>query len=747
MDMLINKGLFSYINDRKLKGSQELYLAFPVVAFKVEVIGKLKSENPISNAVKRLNKYYHSTEYTTEEARKREIDENYRKTPQKSIPARIAEDLDLTEEFVRCILDTEELNEEQSLQSSGGASQEYREKVIENFYVFYDMLSGHWLPWLVDEQDFDGMKEDVENPAKYRVSLGDSSFKRIIYLKEAENNYPRGGPDKVELDGIISSHNKKWAGKVRYGVPGFGSKFLLMTACFYFRNNPYSYSVANPFFQESSQFMKSSVREWAAKGSQYGINIAEELVKIKPNSKGGIAQKSKTEADLEEKFKKCIGIFAGKGEIIGELTPRYKELFLSYIRLRQIPADGGSAEDGKKTEIFERLSKQNYLIALYTFFEEAFTKCAKHYYRIKDRNSYRSYTGLLQDGSDNGVELFRLAGDVGFRAEEADRLLLSAEQLNPRYVEAFFEKTDSDEAEADNETYLLPTSVYVNLIEAKSDTDHPFVKLAYKWENLLTSVIQVRRARNKAKHAEVYSLDNNYYDLYHLATDVFQAVCNLSDEELNKLPQLNDFNGCTEWKDEFEAAYARAKAEAEQYKVPETDLDLREQIKFECLSFAMREVEYYAKLSNLYDELLLQLIQGKPQFADSSTDRDMVERQLKINGQNDVFECVIRILKNNGILPAEMYNREEYHRCWELKYPKRLASLSVRNKLLYYILCANDAYGGLSDGRLSKNLALLCDNVSKVERMRGHNNQADFERCGEELKALHNQALQLCNSI
>ena len=745
MDMLINRGLFSYISDHKRKGSQELYLAFPVVAFKVEIICKVKSGNPISNAVGKLNKYYHSSEYADDEARKREEDETYRKTPQKSISARIAEDLDLTEDLVKCILEKEELNKEQSLQASDGEAKEYHEKVIENFYVFYDRISGSWLPWLISEQDFDGMKEDVENPKRYRTSLGDSSFKKIFYLKAINNNYPRGGPNDIEMGGIIASHNKDLPGNVRYSIPGIGSEFLLMTACFHFHNNPYSYSVLNPFLQETSQWMKASVREWATKGSQYGINIAEELMKIKPNWQDGVTKKSKTEADLDEKLNKCIGAFAGKGEIISELMPRFKELFISYLRLRQIPRDV-STEDIAKNGIFERLSRQNYLIALYTFFEEAFAKCAKHYYRPKDESDYRKYIGLLQDGSNNGAELFRLAGDVGFSAEETDEALLSSEQLNPKYVKPFLGKTDSDESDTDNETYLLPTSVYVNLIEAKSNPEHPLIKLVGQWENLLTSVIQVRSARNKAKHGEIYSLDNNYYDLYHSATDVFQAVCNLSDEEFGKLPRLDTFNGGTEWRKEFDSAYVRAKDELEQYKIPFNN-DLNEQIKFECLSFAMREVEYPAKLSNLYDELLLQLIQGKPGFDNSFTDADTVNKQLKSNEQTDVFECVIQILKRNGIHSAEMSNKEEYKRCWELKHSKKIASLSVRNKLCYYILCVNAVNGNAIPSGLSKSLSLLCDNVSKAERMRGHNNQADFDKDGDELKALHNQALQLCKMI
>ena len=104
MDMLINKSLFSFIEKKKCRGSKEFYLAFPVVAYKIEVIGTVKTGNPISNAVSRLCRYYHSTEFA--------LSEDYLELSKKSIPARIADDLALTEDFVRCIIEQEKLKKE-----------------------------------------------------------------------------------------------------------------------------------------------------------------------------------------------------------------------------------------------------------------------------------------------------------------------------------------------------------------------------------------------------------------------------------------------------------------------------------------------------------------------------------------------------------------------------------------------------------------------------------------------------------
>lgn len=751
MDMLINKGLFSYIDSKKRKGSQELYLAFPVVAFKIQLIGSFNNENPISGAVNRLNKYYHSDEYLLDDKRRRDEDEHYRKESQKSIPARIAEDLALSEDFIRCVLEHEELKKEQSLQepdndSEDGQPQERHEKVIENFYAFYDRISHQFLPWMINEEDFDCMKEDVSNPSKYRATLGDSSYKRIVYLNAVDDDYRRDGPNQEEIEVLMWDHKDELIGKVRYSVLEWGSHFHLLTGCFYFHNNPYSYSVMNPFRQTTNQWMTTSVQEWAKNGAQYGIDLAEELDKIKPKEDGGIAKKSKSEADLDEKLKKFVSACKGNRKIINELIPRFKELFLSFVKLRQLVSE--SSDDSEKNETYEKLSKQNYLISLYTFFEEAFAKCAKYYYRKEDVDSYRKFTSLLINDSDNGEEIFRLASDIGFRAEDADRQLLLEEKLKPRNVKHFLDKSDLDDSETDNKIYLLPTSIYINLIEAELDSEHPFITLAGMWDNLLSSAIRVKRERNKAKHGDVYDLDNNYYDLYHAATDVFQVVCGLSSEEVNRLPQLDDFDSSKEWMDEFEIAYSKAKAEIELYEIPSTNIDLKNQVMYESLSFAMREAEYYAKLSNLYDELLLQLIQNKVKISNGYTKPDIVERQLNLNSRNNVFECVISILRKKGMLTTEMYDEREFQRCWELKYPKPLENLSVRNKLLYFILCVNDRCNKwFSDKEFQKNILQLCDSVSEIERKRGHNNQADFNKDGEELQTLHKQALQLCKMI
>lgn len=751
MDMLINKGLFSYIDTKKRKGSQELYLAFPVVAFKIQLIGAFNSENPISDTVYRLNKYYHSDEYLIDDKRKRDEDEKYRKEPQKSIPAMIAEDLVLSEDFVRCVLEHEELKKEQSLQepnndSEGGQPQKHHEKVIENFYAFYDRISHQFLPWMINEEDFDCMKEDVPNPSRYRATLGDSSYKRIVYLNAVDNDYRRDGPNQEEIEGLTWDHKDELIGKVRYSIPEWGSHFHLLTGCFYFHNNPYSYSVMNPFRQSTNQWMASSVREWAKNGAQYGVDLAEELNNIKPKVDSGIAKKSKSEADLDVKLKTFVSACKGNRTIIDELIPRFKELFLSFVKLRLLLSV--SSDDSEKNDTYEKLSKQNYLISLYTFFEDAFAKCAKYNYRKKDVDNYHKFISLLINDSDNGEELFRLASDIGFRAEEADRRLLLEEKLKPRNVKCFLEKSDLDDSEADNKVYLLATSIYINLIEAELNSEHPFRTLAGMWENLLSSAIRVKRERNKAKHGDVYDLDNNYYDLYHAATDVFQVVCGLSSDEINRLPQLDDFSGSKEWIDEFEIAYSKAKAEIELYEIPSTNIDLRNQVMYESLSFAMREAEYYAKISNLYDELLLQLIQNKVKISNDYTKLDIIERQLNLNGRNNAFECVLSILKKKGIAITEMYDEREFQRCWELKYPKRLEILSVRNKLLYFILCVNDKFNDwFSDKDFQKNISLLCDGICKTERKRGHNNQADFNKDGGELQTLHKQVLQLCKMV
>ena len=751
MDMLINDGLFTFAESHRHKSGKVLYLAFPVVAYKIEVSGKVTEGDPISNAVKRLEAYYKSEEFLS--------GEEYRQELNKSISQRIAEDLALSADFIDCIREQEKLNQEQFLNDDNitAAStlsqnvREYNQAKVENVYVIYNILSKQYLPWVVPEAEFDMMKREVDNPSEYRISLGDSETKRIFYLKEGKEEYPRGGPTQLELERIMNRWHIPY-NTLQYKNTGWGTKFFLMTACFHFSNNPYSYCVTNPFKLTTEQWMEKSVQEWADSNGIYGIDLASELDKIKPKTYYIGDNKNEDEARLEERLNE-LKTNKSNARIVKELLPCVKELMLSFVRLQHSSRNvSDNYGVGKEADVYKNLfSKQNYLIALYTFFEKAFMTCAKTYYKRENVDRYLQETVNLQMNVDNGEELFRLAGVVGFRMDKADRDALTQLTFSRQQVEYLLKGTNPEGA------YSLPVSIYCNLVEAKYDKQHPFNELAMECNNLLTSAIQTRRTRNKAKHGEVYALENTYYDLYHTAIDVFNAVCKILPEEISKFPKAADYGNCTEWENEFESAYKRVKEEMARLNIPDTNNDLIRQLTYEGLSFTMREAEYYAKLSNLYDELLYQLIQEADGLSgEGKIKSELVKILMKkrpgkrwtTNQQKEresVFDCVVAILDGYGIERSEMNDKREYQNGSALRGERPINEVSVRNKLLYYVIVTYENNSKrFGDSNFCKIISKLCNGVSLVERLRGHNNHADFDNKKEEIKVLHDQAYSLC---
>lgn len=224
--------------------------------------------------------------------------------------------------------------------------------------------------------------------------------------------------------------------------------------------------------------------------------------------------------------------------------------------------------------------------------------------------------------------------------------------------------------------------------------------------------------------------------------EAFRIICGISEKEFESFPDPYSYS-VDELQKEFDTAYQIAVQTLEKYSHISSNPngDIYEQALFECISFAGKDVEFFAKLSNLYDELLYQLICGY--VLRETVDTEIINSYLnsrKAQGKTQgVLDGAIEILVHNGVFKngstfiAEG-GRNAYINADKLRGGNREAELlSPRNKLLYYIYCLNRAKESkekppFNFKGFSENFAELCLLVDKVERKRGHNKQADFKK-------------------
>lgn len=738
-DMLINKELSDFVSQTKRRESKVVYFAFPVAAHKYELEICDENLNPIKTAVKRLSDYYSGDAYLrSEEAR-----DDEKRDDRRTKVGRIADDLGLKQELIECIL--QEIREEKKILDDMENSKQDESEVLaekqskgrkkaENVYILQDMLTKEVLAEVISEKYFDELKREVKNPHRYEPAISRSEYWNIIVLDSRETESRLYELDERLVEGVL--RRKRGRNILKAISKGFPEKFYAVTCCFYAQNDKYSFRAANPFRAATDSLLEGLVQQWMKQDNEVGRKAKKELEKIKPaEDDEDVLTASKAGARLKKELEKNYA----NTDVSSKEVNRLGKLIMTYAYLRHLGERGEERNNAKRAEYEVDIARQDYLIALYTFLEILLPDCAKRNYQSSHVAIYNEETGFLKTDDDTG-QLKRLATKVGFSCGEFIK-------------RAKFKKSSVSDFRRMNESSKAAGWVYWNLLEAASEdkehSKHPFYKIAEAYPRFLEDVFELHEYRNNAKHGAVSRLDNNYQDYYDTVLDVFSIIYNVCDVKIPDVKEIDTSEMADEFINAFRATFDEIIAHKEfASKTGQRRFnDIGELALFAGISFKRKDGEYYAKLSNLYDALLMEII-NRTARERMFVDTEMIQRML--GEESNIIDGAIKILKRRCHQDGNVLKeREKYSNARSLlKRGSSLQKLSVRNKLLYSIYCledADDAYWNIEG--FPTVFRDLCGEIERVEHGRGHNNQADFGKDRKELKRMYETALSNCKRI
>ena len=755
-DMLINDQLYDFVNEEtplgEKNGRKYVFFAFPVYAYKYEIESFNNNQNPIKTAVERLSAYYSSDVYIHSDEAKEDQKREGRTTKAECI----ADDLGLKKELIECVLseieterkisedtgDNGQENDSRAKRKENGRQAKRKEngrRAAENVYILQDRLTGECLDTMIPETLFDSYKKAVDNPYNYKHDISRSSPWHIIVLETSMNEKEVHEPGQTQVEQVLRRNRKKAHRMVSVGLK---ESFYAVICCYYPKNDQYNFHAVAPCSKKENAYMGELVKRWADQANLIGKLVTERLKEIKPKiDEDDALAMSETEKRLKEELKTL------KTTTSTRVVNRLYKLILTYayfIRLGQKNWE----EKVKERDKYEKdVARQDYLIALYTFLEQLFLECLKKNYQRCDEILYDERMSILScHDEENGELLKNLALDVGFYLNQ------SAKKLK-------FKKSEVKKFENINESSKITHLVYWNLLEAVCEPEerreHPFHKIAKENPDFLNFVFSLRKYRNRAKHGSVGMLNNNYNDCYDFAIKAFSIIYEMPDLKLADPRKIDS----TEMQKAFLQAYWKAfdmiKSCVGLRKIYPQEIalnDFGKQALFAVISYERKDVEFYAKLSNLYDELLLEIIWKI--HKDIYVNTEMVRRFVV--GKNNVVDAVKEILKEwypqeDDLLESQ--EGEEHKNRYTsfgvlLKEEEQVQLLSVRNKLLYSILCLQNAGDKLRNkSGFSEKFKKMCRQIDSVEYGRGHSNRADFEKDESKLKDMLENALEISNTF
>ena len=744
-EILINNNIFQTVKNNNFQRNDDygVYLAIPVSAYKFELTGREIENNPIKTAVLKLRVYYNSSNYKPETGRR------------KPLPERIASDLGLKKELVERIIqdekETERLEEQNRDEENVENNKGTLKKII--FYALRENITGEYF-YTVLEEDFDSMKKQVEDMRHYRIKLGESKTYYIVCLDSRNNGSVselNRGPTEIQIRKLLSKRRRTLKNE-EIGSCGWPDSFELVTACYYPVNNAYTFCAINPFTLSEDRWMTNFIHNVINKVEGKDIlrlkNILESKKPRREEKEPALKIEKALMSDLE-KFNKGTA---------AEVLSRVRKLIMSYAWLYHIEQkDSENIVDAKKVVRELYVARQNFFIAIYTLIEDLLKISARNFRNEDDDKYLKAIDGLEAEG--NTENFIKLLTELKFSLPRAVR---SVRFKKNRIKTVYVKNSDDWVSDPDEDSDNVFALIYFNLLEAKYNPQHPFCKIAEKYGEFIDVILGLRLCRNRAKHGNLSELGATYYDCYHMVMDAFRIVCGISEEEYDSFPKPYNYS-VDELQKAFDNAYQDAVQTLEKYShiSANPNGDVYEQALFECIAFVGKDVEFFAKLSNLYDELLFQLIYGCVQS--ETVDTEVVSAYLKnrkLQGKTPVvLDGAIEILIHNGVFKnssafiTDGNGGGAYRNADKLCYGNiKVELLSPRNKLLYYIYCLNKAKE-LREKQLfnlkdfSENFAELCLLVDEVERKRGHNKQANFEKNGKECEEFHTTALHVCDIL
>lgn len=728
IDVLLCKDTRHFVSRNHYPGSQSFTFVFPAQIYCVELLQEGEEGDAIKAAIKRLVDYYGKHPF------EREKDE---KNNELSNVAMAAKTLGLKETLVEYIIENE--IQKPTGMAVGAEEKEAAPKKSVRFYVVVDGISKRLLDFLIDEKTLEVLKVDQDDICsdgydgyRYKFNLGSSEWERLVRVGN-DNSFSRVA---VDADDVMRMIKQKGKCKKLLSSPKivFDGTYEIAVTCYYPATDANNFLASNPFWKGGSRYMTSLIEEWISSGTKAGAVIAKGIAETKAKVKAPEVFKYKQiKFEIKKRLQEAYPALASEVE----LSSRFTNMLSSYVWVIQQKSRAKNDDsDISVDKMAETFALADFRVAVYTFLEFLLLRCFNKNYKFANKDKYRDE--LEAYGDDDKIYLYDLVTESG-------GFISSGLKPNEEpYVRGeavkwlFEQKKPKDQAD-------LNLLLAGNLLEAKYDTDHPFNKIKVDCPSFIAMIVKQREARNNFKHGNLSYVTFEYGDPYFWMVKAFNAIMGEPDNP-KKVPYAKDFIGSKEMEEEFDKAYYAAKGELDNEKFPVSNPDAYNQLIYESTSYRFEDNEYESKLSNLYDELLLQLIVGLTgSCAIDEKVRNSIAGADSFSPKKAVTDANIFLHRRNIVESGVAFDAGKFGKFIKNLREKTVKELSVREKLLYYILCLKEYKNTAWDEEFRTKLLLLIDNTLSVLDGRGHNNETRWDTDDDKQvrKKQHEAALEI----
>jgi len=697
--LLVDSRVFDRAAKNKFKNSYTTYVAVPALAYRYEVKTDSLENDFISQSVCALNDYYKASSAN-------------------DIVGLISKDLGLSKTLVKAIITNDDL-----LKSEIEATNDKSSVSTHRFMVFYDLISRKFMPLVLPCEKFEEYKDDSDDRTHYRRSIGDSKSYRIqtLSMPGMYNGIPYQ-PNESDVASVlhekaprIKRKNALWS--ISYtGVSEFVD---IVTSVYYDKNNVVDYCVEHPFFPGRAGWLAPDIDLVARQNGALSDQLQRMRDSVDLNAPQDGVRKNGLWIDCEEYVEQLFG--KDKISLFPELKTALIQEIVNYTKLVHLYKNERSMSQIRFEE-----SKKDYFVSVFSLMEKVFAHSLIINFDNTKINTYRELLRNIEADSYCLYDYRKMAEEVGFDKDcIPDRIKIYKSTIS------FIINNQSSNAD-------VHSILFANLIEAKASEDHPFYQIADQYTMLFDFVEQARTLRNPSKHGSKDEIIWNNYDLQKFVVNLFEAlVMNTERDQLDS----NKFIDYADLDEEYQAIDNMADSHLTGYESIWKNQDAYNFAMALERSLLSEDTEYYAKASNLLQEVL-------KQFTYQITGKNAIEAKVLSRYLSDGYTSETVVMSANDVL-AQYETRcslenNEYN---VSGFRKNFIAQLTTGNLLIYLIFATDYYKPEVFKELLKRVPKMVELVQNVLSNRLHNAQADFKGKGPEIKKDHEEIIGTCNNI
>ena len=708
--ILVDPDVFVRAKKKRFKGSKTVYVAIPVVAYKYEIKTNAPQDDFLREAICNLRDYYCNNGI-----------ENY--------IGEISHDLGLSPILVKSILK----DDEQSESVIEGEEGQQRTVRTNNFIVLYDKISNSYIPIVLPVDRYESLKDQCEDFSAYRTSIGDSN-KYFIHELKLNAGYDRHpiNPKQEDVSTLLRQralkHAKKSNDLFNLLYTGISDEFYLITALYYDKSNAFEYCAENPFQSGRASWILNDIEQYLKENQPVSNKLQDSLDKLKEsvdvNSVKSVERKTSLWLSCQELIEKSYD------KKLLDKKPELKERLVIALVAYSEMIHFCQNEDSE--ENFARLddARQKYYVAISNLIEKIIADAFLKNFKESNRAKYMDYLSGVESSNYCIYDYRKLASKIGF-----DESTISGK------VKLYRKTLDWVVIHQEDNTDIN-SLLFTCLLEAVFDETHPMYLLAEKYPDFFEYLNELKELRNPSKHGTKDEIRWNNYDFQKLGFELFDLFV-LSPLDSNTAIDSNAFVNHEGIDEDYKRLDLEAQEELKKYPHLWENQDSYNLALAVQKAFVSQDGEYHAKVYNLFDEVIKQLVVC---IADGSNEikRDIINAKLGTEySQDDIA------IKSSETLLQYGFEYSFNNRYSEDNFKKTTYSgaLTLGNRVFYFIILADYKKSEFLRKFLMENQDVfsIIEQIANQDSGRGHMNLTNFN--GTDFKKLNEKIFEICEHI